>query len=84
MGLLKICIDRWKSETPSFFKGIKKLSMTLGSSATSIWLINESMSLGLHEDVLSICKYLIAVAAAMGVTAQFTKVDPQQPKNPSL
>lgn len=84
MSLLKVCIDRWKSETPSFFKGVKKIAVTLGSSATSIWLINESMSLNLHEDVLSVCKYLIAASAAMGVTAQFTKVDQQSPKTPGL
>jgi hypothetical protein len=34
---------------------------------------NETMSLGLHETILEVCKYLIAFAAAMGFTAQLTK-----------
>jgi hypothetical protein len=42
------------------------------------------MSLGLHEEVLTVCKYLIAISAAMGTTAQLTQVDPSQPKNPGL
>lgn len=84
MSLLTTIKNRWTAETPKFFQGVKKLALTLGSSATAIWLINESMSLQLHENVLSVCKYLIAIAAAMGVTAQLTQVDSSQPKNPGL
>lgn len=85
MSLIKTIVDRWKAETPIFFKGVKKLAITLGSSATAVWLINDSMSLGLHPTLLEVCKYLIAVSAAIGVTAQLTQVDPsQQPKSVGL
>ena len=67
--------ERWKSETPKFFRGVKKTAITLGSSATAVWVTNESMSLELHENILQVCKYIIAASAAMGLTAQLTKVD---------
>jgi len=84
MEILKTILKRWSAETPNFFKGVKKLAITLGSSATAVWLANDTMSLGLHDEVLNVCKYLIAVAAAMGVTAQLTQVDPSQPKTTGL
>lgn len=77
MSILKIIIDRWNAETPKFFNGIKKTAMSLCASATAIWVTNESMSLDLHEDILQVCKYIIAFSAAMGFTAQLTKVDSQ-------
>lgn len=75
MSIIKSVKSRWNSETPKFFKQIKKLAVTLGSSATAVWMINISMNLGLHETILEVCKYLIAGSAAMGLTAQLTKVD---------
>lgn len=84
MKLLQTVIKRWCAETPNFFKGVKKLSITLGSSATAIWVANDTMSLGLHPTVLEVCKYLIAIAAAMGVTAQLTQVDPSQPPKTNI
>lgn len=81
MGICKTIISRWKSETPNFFKVVKRLAITLGSSATAVWVANDTMGLGLHQPVLDVCKYLIAIAAAMGVTAQLTQVQPSQPEN---
>lgn len=78
MSLLNTILTRWQAETPNFFKGVKKMAITLGSSATAVWVANDTMSLGLHPTVLEVCKYLIAIAAAMGVTAQLTQVDPSQ------
>lgn len=84
MGICKTIISRWKAETPNFFKGVKRLSITLGSSATAVWVINDTMGLGLHQPVLEVCKYLIAIAAAMGVTAQLTQVPPTKEKQNHL
>lgn len=75
MSITKTIKDRWNSETPKFFRQIKKLSITLGTSATAIWTINSSMDLGLDDSILQVCKYLIAFCAAMGLTAQLTRVD---------
>jgi len=79
MEIIKTILKRWSAETPKFFQGVKKLAITLGSSATAVWLANDTMNLGLHSIVLEVCKYLIAIAAAMGVTAQLTQVDPSNP-----
>ena len=73
MGLIDDTKDRWNSKTPEFFEKIKKLAITIGTSATSIWVANEVMSLNLHEYILLACKYGISFAAAMGFTAQLTK-----------
>lgn len=78
--IIKTCISRWKAKTPKFFKGVQKLALTLGTSAASVWLINDVMSLELGENILSVCKYLIAIAAAMGFTSQLTQVYPQSEK----
>jgi len=65
MDILKVCLERWKAETPKFFKGVQKLSLTLGTSAVSVWVINDTMNLELPEVILSICKYVIAIAAGL-------------------
>lgn len=75
METFKKVKQRWMSETPSFFKTIRKVAITLGSSATAIWLTNDTMSLELHPNILEICKYIIAACAAMGLTAQLTRVN---------
>ena len=78
MKLIKLIIERWNSETPSFFLGIKKLALTLGTSATAVLIANQSFELGLDEPILSVCKYAIAVCAAMGMTSQLTMVPPKK------
>lgn len=79
MNLLKTIKKRWNAKTPLFFVGIKKLALTLGTSATAVVIANQSLSLGLDDNILSICKYTIAVGAAMGMTSQLTMVPPSNP-----
>lgn len=81
MSLIKTIVDRWNSETPKFFKGIKKLALTLGGSAMSLWALNNTMNLELDESILNVCKYFIVIAVAMGFTAQLTQV-PQNTVEP--
>lgn len=76
MEIIDTVKQRWLAETPKFFVGVKKLAISLGSSATAIWVTNESMSLNLHETVLEVCKYIITFSAAMGLTAQLTQNTP--------
>jgi hypothetical protein len=80
MEILKTIKNRWCAETPNFFKGIQKFAISLGSSATAVWVANDTMSLGLHPTVLDVCKYLIAISAAIGVTSQLTQVQPSEPQ----
>lgn len=80
MKLLTTMKQRWTSETPSFFKGARKLALSVGTAAMSIWVANTSFSLELSETVLDFCKYAIAFCAAMGLTSQLTRVDKSTPK----
>ena len=75
-SLLQEILNRWESETPVFFKGMKKIAISLGSAATSVLLVNDTLTLNINEDILTICKYIIAVCATMGFTAQLTRVNP--------
>lgn len=77
MEIFKTIKQRWTSETPKFFRGVKRIAVTLGSSATAVWVTNDTMSLELDNNILQVCKYVIAFSAAMGLTAQLTQVDNQ-------
>jgi predicted permease len=76
MELLKTIKKRWNAETPAFFKGIKKLALTLGTPSMAIILANQSLSLELNDNILTVCKYIVTVCIAMGLTSQMTMVPP--------
>jgi predicted permease len=76
MELLKTIKKRWNSETPAFFKGIKKLALSLGTPSMAIILANQSLSLELNDNILTVCKYIVTVCIAMGLTSQMTMVHP--------
>jgi len=71
-------VKRWKAEIPPFFSKVKRLAITIGSSATAVWLANTSLSLNLDNWALSICKYTIAFCAAVGLTSQLTAKNPPE------
>jgi len=66
-------IARWKSESPIFFKKLKKVAFSVGGSAVAIVLVNSSMSLNLNPTLISVLGYVIATCAAIAGTAQLTK-----------
>jgi hypothetical protein len=76
MSVFTTIKERWNNETPKFFIRLKRLAITLGTSATAVWLVNSGMGLGLDEVILNICKYTIAFCAAVGLTSQLTQVTP--------
>lgn len=78
MRILKEIKDRWCAKSPVFFQNLKKIMITLGTSASAVWMTNETMNLQLHPTILEVCKYLIAIAVASGLTAQLTR-DNQTP-----
>lgn len=71
-------MKRFKAESPSFFKKVQKVAISLGVSAAGVWAANEMLNLGLHEPVLNVCKYVIAAAAAAGGVAKLTVKDPKE------
>lgn len=76
MKLLTTLKERWNTETPAFFKAIKKLALSLGSSAMAVILANQSLSLELDDNILTVCKYIVTACIAMGMTSQLTKIQP--------
>ena len=75
--MFEIIVKRWKAETPDFFKKLRKVAVTLGTSTTAVWVANSSMSLNLADPVLEVCKYTIAFCAAVGLTSQLTAKNPE-------
>ena len=78
MDMLSETRKRWFGESPVYFQKLKKIALSLGASATAIWVANDSMSLELPETFLTICKYLITLSTGIGVTAQLTQVNPSE------
>lgn len=78
--MLKTIVNRWKAETPDFFKKVKRLAIAIGVPAFGVWQANSMFSLQLDEITLTICKYTIAACAAMGLTAQLTAKNPENLK----
>ena len=70
--------QRWSMESSPFFNKLKKLAVTVGGSATAVWVANSTMSLELHDTVLTVCKYTIAFCAAVGLTSKLTVKNPEQ------
>ena len=68
--------ERWKSETPDFWKKIIKFSVTLGTSAVAV-IASEKMfelqSYGVPTIIFTICGYIIVACAALGLAAKITK-----------
>lgn len=73
MNIFKTIKDRWCAKSPAFFQNIKKIMVSIGTTATAIWMANTSMSLELHPYILETCKYIIAISVASGLTAQLTR-----------
>lgn len=68
-------ISRLTSKTPRFWAKVRNLALSIFAGATSVWIVNSEMGLDLNEWILGACKYLIAIGAAVGFTAQMTKED---------
>ena len=68
--------ERWKSETPDFWKKVIKFSVTLGTSAVAV-IASEKMfelqAYGVPTIIFTICGYIIVACAALGLAAKITK-----------
>ena len=71
-------LDRWKSESPVFWKKIMNFSITLGSAAIAILGADKMFDLqtyGVSPIIFTICGYVITFCAATGLMAKITKQD---------
>jgi len=66
-------VRRWRAEINAFWKQVLGLCLTLAISATGVLSVNEYFQLELPDNIVSICKYVIAVAGGMGLAAKLTK-----------
>ena len=75
---MKEIIERWKAESPDFWKKIKNFAITLGTSAVSVIGAEKLFDLqnyGVPQLVFTIAGYVIVACATLGLAAQITKKD---------
>ena len=68
--------ERWKAETPEFWKKVMKFSVTLGTSAVAVLAAEKMFELqayGVPTIIFTICGYIITACAALGLAAKITK-----------
>lgn len=68
--------ERWKSESPEFWKKVMKISVTLGTSAVAVLAADKLFELqayGVSTIIFTICGYIITACAALGLAAKITK-----------
>ena len=70
--------ERWKAESPEFWKKIKNFAITLGTSAVAVLASDKLFDLqtyGVPQIVFTIAGYVIVACATLGLSAQITKKD---------
>ena len=76
MKWLHILIDRWKSESPKFWKKTLSWAITIGSGAVAVIGVDKLFSLqdyGIPSVIFTIAGYIIVASAAVGLSAKITK-----------
>ncbi len=66
-------IERFKSESPVFFKKLKKYALSIGGSSAAVLIVNASMGLNLSQTLVTVLGYVVAACAAIAGTSQLTK-----------
>lgn len=65
--------ERFKSESPDFFKRVKTIALSMGGSALAVLAINATIDLHLPEFVLTGMGYVVAICVAVAGTSQLTR-----------
>lgn len=65
--------QRWKAESPEFFKKIKNTALKIGGSGLAVIAINATLPVSLPAGVITAVSYIITICAAIAGTAQLTK-----------
>lgn len=73
MKIFNSVSERIKAESPSFFKKLKYIAITLGSSVYSVIFANSVTDLGLPPTLLQYMKYTVAICVAVAGTSILTK-----------
>lgn len=70
--------QRWKAESPTFWKKIRNFAITLGTSAVAVLASDKLFDLqtyGVPQLIFTIAGYVIVACATLGLAAQITKKD---------
>lgn len=73
---MKELIARFKAETPIFWKKFRAFAMWLGGSVAAVWVINSTLGLDLPIAIIAICKYILAMCAAVTGSSTLTVNNP--------
>lgn len=68
--------QRWISESPNFWSRVKRIAVSIGTAALAIILAERQWMLGIDPQIISICGYIVAACAGMGLSAQLTTNTP--------
>jgi hypothetical protein len=71
---------RFFAKSPAFWKGVRKIAVSIGSAALAIILAERHWMLGIDPQIISVCGYIVAVCAGMGLSAQLTTNTPNNEK----
>lgn len=69
-------VERWKAESPSFWKKIRNIFVSLGTAGVALVTANSAfglVALGVPAIIFTIAGYAIAACYAIGLSAQITK-----------
>lgn len=66
---------RIKAETPIFWKKVRSISISIGVSGIALITANTTIPLDMPQDIMSVCKYIVAGCIAIAGTASLTKTD---------
>lgn len=77
MEILKLTImkKRWLSETPSFFKKVIKVCLTIGGVGATIIAVGATGGIALPAIVVTAAGYMTAVGAVGATVAKCTTTD---------
>ena len=76
--MIKEIKQRWKAESPEFWKQVRSFAITIGTSAVSIIGADKLFDLqvyGVPQLIFTIAGYVIVACATLGLAAQITKKD---------
>lgn len=76
MNFMQEIKERWKSESPEFWKKVLKYATTLGTSAVAVLgsdKLFDLQSYGVPTGIFTICGYIIVACVAFGLSAKITK-----------
>lgn len=71
---------RFVGKSPRFWKRVRNIAAACGSSALAIIQADRFWALGIDADIISVCGYIVAVCAGMGLSAQLTTTTPTPPE----